>query len=89
MIKGPAGVEKFFAGLFGAGVTGHKLELIEANGEGSTVVAAAKWSAKGKDGASLGGIATHEFAARQMAASSSGCTPSTEAGELERPGSVR
>ena len=62
VIKGPAGVEKFFAGLFGAGVTGHKLELIEANGEGNTAVAAAKWSAKGKDGASLGGLATHEFA---------------------------
>jgi ketosteroid isomerase-like protein len=45
----------------GAGVTGHKLVLLEANGDGNTAVAAAKWSAKGKDGASLGGIATHEF----------------------------
>ena len=62
VIKGPAGVEKFFAGLFGAGVTGHKLELIEANGDAATAVAAAKWSAKGKDGASLGGVAAHEFA---------------------------
>jgi ketosteroid isomerase-like protein len=42
-------------------VTGHKLVLLEANGDGNTAVAAAKWSAKGKDGASLGGIATHEF----------------------------
>ena len=29
VIEGPAGVEKFFAGLLGNGVTGHKLELIE------------------------------------------------------------
>ena len=61
VIKGPAGVEKFFAGLFEAGVAGHKLELIEANGGGDVAVAAAKWSAKGKDGSSLGGVATHEF----------------------------
>jgi ketosteroid isomerase-like protein len=62
VIKGPAEIEKFWAGLFGAGVTGHKLELIEANGAADMAVAAARWSAKGKDGASLGGIATHEFA---------------------------
>ena len=62
VIKGPAEIEKFWAGLFGAGVTGHKLELIEANGDADMAVAAARWSAKGKDGASLGGIATHEFA---------------------------
>ena len=61
VLKGPAEIEKYFAGLFGAGVSGHKLVLLEANGDGNTAVAAAKWSAKGKDGASLGGIATHEF----------------------------
>jgi uncharacterized protein (TIGR02246 family) len=60
VIKGPAGVEKFFAGLFSNGVTGHKLELIEANGDEDTVIAAGKWSAKTKDG-SIGGIATHVF----------------------------
>lgn len=49
VIKGPAGVEKFFGGLFGMGVTGHKLELIEAQGDGNMMVGAAKWSAKGKD----------------------------------------
>ena len=32
VIEGPAGVEKFFAGLFEMGVTGHKLELIETHG---------------------------------------------------------
>ena len=61
VIEGPAGVEKFFAGLFEAGVTGHKLELIEANGDEQTAVGAAQWSAKGGDGSELGGIATHEF----------------------------
>ncbi len=60
VLKGPAAVEKFFAGLFAAGVTGHKLELIEANGTPDLVVAAAKWSARGKDGP-IGGVATHEF----------------------------
>ena len=62
VIKGPAEIEKFFAGLLGAGVTSHQLTLLEANGDDNTAVAAAKWSAKGKDGASIGGIATHEFA---------------------------
>lgn len=45
VLKGPAAVEKFFTGLFAAGVTGHKLELIEAHGTPDLVVAAAKWSA--------------------------------------------
>ena len=49
VIKGPAGVEKFFMGIFNMGVTGHKLELIEAHGEGDLVFGAAKWSANGKD----------------------------------------
>ena len=61
VIKGPAEIEKFFAGLFGAGITGHQLSLLEANGDDNMAVAAAKWSAKSKDGASIGGIATHEF----------------------------
>ena len=43
------------------GVTGHKLELIQANGNGNMAVAAAKWSAKGKEGSNIDGIATHEF----------------------------
>ena len=66
VIKGSAGMEKFFAGLFGMGVTGHKLELIDVREDGNLVVAAAKWSATGKDanGADQpwGGIATHVFA---------------------------
>lgn len=65
VLKGPAGVETFFAGLFAAGVTGHKLELVDLSGDDGTVVAAAKWSAQGKDAngapATFGGIATHAF----------------------------
>ncbi|MGD9509994.1 MAG: SgcJ/EcaC family oxidoreductase [Geminicoccaceae bacterium] len=66
VIEGPAGVEKFFAGLFGNGVTGHKLELIEVTGaDDEMVVAAAKWSASGKDASgaatTFGGVATHVF----------------------------
>lgn len=65
IIKGPSGVEEFFAGLFANGVTGHKLELIEAISEGDLVVSTAKWSAEGKDDAgapaTFSGIATHVF----------------------------
>ena len=53
-------MKKFFAGLFSAGVKGHKLELIDANGTPDLIVATAKWSAQGKDGP-VGGIAIHEF----------------------------
>lgn len=65
VIRGPAEVERFFAGLFANGVSGHKLELIDAQGNGDLVVGAAKWSAKvkGTDGTTqdINGIATHIF----------------------------
>jgi uncharacterized protein (TIGR02246 family) len=65
VMKGPAGVEKFFSGLFGMGATGHKLELIEARGDGNLLYGAAKWSANGKDASGKdqpwGGVATHVF----------------------------
>jgi uncharacterized protein (TIGR02246 family) len=65
VINGPSGVEKFFAGLFSMGVTGHKLDLIEARGEGDLIFGAAKWSAIGKDAEGAdqpwAGIATHIF----------------------------
>jgi uncharacterized protein (TIGR02246 family) len=65
VIRGPGGVEKFFSGLFGNGVTGHKLELIEARGEGKLLYGTAKWSATGKDAAGKdqpwAGVATHVF----------------------------
>lgn len=67
-IKGPAGVEKFFSGIFASGVTGHKLELIEAHGNGMLLFGAAKWSANGKDAGGKdepwGGLATHIFERR-------------------------
>lgn len=65
VIEGPDGVAEFFGGIFGMGVTGHKLELIEAIDHGDAVVAAARWSAAGKDAAGAdqpwGGVATHVF----------------------------
>ncbi|WP_207465658.1 YybH family protein [Paracoccus fontiphilus] len=65
VIKGPDGVEKFFGGLFDMGVTGHKLELIEAHGDDDMLVGTAKWSATGKDASGAeqpwGGVATHVF----------------------------
>jgi len=65
VIKGPEGVEKFFGGLFGMGVTGHKLELIEAQGDDKLLFGTAKWSANGKDAKGAdqpwAGIATHIF----------------------------
>ena len=65
VIKEPAGVEKFFAGIFAMGVTGHRLELIEAHGDGNLVFGAARWSANGKDGNGAdqpwAGTATHIF----------------------------
>jgi ketosteroid isomerase-like protein len=65
VIEGPAGVEKFFAGLFSAGVKDHKLEMIEARGNKKIVYGAAKWSATGKDDkgqpSKVGGTATHVF----------------------------
>lgn len=64
VLTGPAEIEEFFAGLFEAGVSGHRLEVIEAGGE-APLYAAANWSAeaKGEDGApqEIGGIATHVF----------------------------
>ena len=47
--KAQTGLQNLFSGLFEGGVSGHKLEMIEANGNGNIIYAAAKWSAKGKD----------------------------------------
>jgi uncharacterized protein (TIGR02246 family) len=49
VIEGPKGVAEFFKGLFKAGVHNHKLELIEAAGDGNLIYGAAKWSSTGKD----------------------------------------
>jgi ketosteroid isomerase-like protein len=65
VIEGPKGVAEFFGGLFKGGVHGHKLELIEADGNGNLVYGAAKWSATGKDDKGkkkeFSGVATHVF----------------------------
>jgi ketosteroid isomerase-like protein len=65
IIEGPKAVGEFFSGLFKGGVTGHKLEMIEADGDGKVVFGAAKWSAKGKDDKGqpkdFSGMATHVF----------------------------
>jgi uncharacterized protein (TIGR02246 family) len=65
VISGPEGVAGFFGSLFEMGVTGHKLELIDARQTGDAIVAAANWSATGKDadGADQpwGGLATTVF----------------------------
>jgi len=51
VIKGPDAVDKFIAGILGMGGKDHKLELIEASGDGNIVYATAKWTAAGKDAA--------------------------------------
>ena len=63
--SGPTEIEKFFAGLFANGVTGHKLEMIDAGGDDKVVFGTAKWSATGKDKegkpSPLSGLALHVF----------------------------
>ena len=65
VILGRDGIETFFAGLFASGVTGHALELIDTSGDNAIVIAAARWSAIGRDAsgkeARFSGIATHIF----------------------------
>jgi ketosteroid isomerase-like protein len=66
--KGRPSVEQLFDELFKAGVTGHTLELIEAEGDQRGIAAAAKWAAKKREGTgeqALSGIATHVFERRQ------------------------
>ncbi len=46
--SGPAEIEKFFAGLFANGVTGHKLEMVDAGGDDKIVFGTAKRSATGR-----------------------------------------
>ena len=65
VIQGPDGIKKFFSDLFAGGVTDHALDLMRTAGDGKIVIAAAKWSAAGKDAAGkatrFSGIATHVF----------------------------
>nr|WP_271500126.1 nuclear transport factor 2 family protein [Bradyrhizobium sp. CCBAU 11357] len=63
--SGPAEIEKFWAELFASGVTGHKLEMIDAGGDDKIVFGTAKWTATGKDKdgkpAPFSGLAMHVF----------------------------
>lgn len=61
VIEGQSGIQSFFDGLLKNGVTDHQLQVISVMEDGDEVVAASKWSAKGGDGSTLGGIATHVF----------------------------
>ncbi|MCC8941202.1 DUF4440 domain-containing protein [Bradyrhizobium sp. Arg68] len=65
VVSGTGEIEKFWAGLFAGGVTGHKLEMIDAGGDDKVVFGTAKWSATGKDKdgkpSPLSGLAMHVF----------------------------
>ncbi len=65
VLTGPDEIAGFFGQLFEMGVSGHELALIEARESGDAVVAAATWSADGKDAEGAdqawGGTATHVF----------------------------
>ena len=69
VIEGRRAIEEFWNGLFKAGVTGHGLELIAAQGDERGAVGAARWSARGKgdDGGeqTFGGSAVHVFERQQ------------------------
>jgi uncharacterized protein (TIGR02246 family) len=69
VIEGRQAIEEFWDGLLKAGVTGHRLELIAAEGDQRGAVGAARWSAKGKgrDGSeqAFGGSAVHVFERQQ------------------------
>ena len=63
--SGTAEIKRFFTSLFESGFTNHRLDLIEAGGDGKCVYGTARWSAAGKDADGspqfLGGFATHVF----------------------------
>ena len=65
VIQGPAEIARFFVGVFAAGITDHRFELITMEGDGAMLVAAARWFARGTDAqgaaTALDGIATHLF----------------------------
>jgi ketosteroid isomerase-like protein len=62
---GQAAIEKFYAGALANGITDHKLELLDAGGDGKIIYSTAHWSANGKDKdgkpATFSGFATYIF----------------------------
>jgi uncharacterized protein (TIGR02246 family) len=69
VIEGRGAIQKFWEGLFEAGVSRHKLELIAADGNERGAFGAARWSAtgKGNDGSeqTFSGSAVHVFERQQ------------------------
>jgi ketosteroid isomerase-like protein len=64
VIAGRANIQRFWRGVFDAGVRDHTLDLVTFRSDTRTIVTVAKWSAKGGDGSSFGGTATIVFARR-------------------------
>jgi ketosteroid isomerase-like protein len=60
-VKGRAAITRFFTDLLATGLFGHRLELIEANGDDRVVVAAARFSIQARNGPDLSGVVVHEF----------------------------
>ena len=62
---GQEAIEKFYAGALASGITGHKLEVIDAGGNDKIVYSTARWSAKGKDNngqvTTFSGLSTYVF----------------------------
>lgn len=60
---GPAEIQRFFAGVLAAGLSGHANEILAVGGDGRLIHSAARWTARGKgaDGAAtqLAGSALH------------------------------
>jgi ketosteroid isomerase-like protein len=69
VVEGQRAIEAFWDGLLRAGVTGHRLELIAAEGDQRGAVGAARWSARGKGGdggdQTFTGSAVHVFERQQ------------------------
>jgi ketosteroid isomerase-like protein len=65
MALGQASIEKFYTEALANGITDHKVEVMDAGGDGKIVYAVARWSAKGKDNdgklATFSGFATYVF----------------------------
>ena len=65
VVRGPAGIEQFFEGIFADGLTGHRFELLMTHVDSGSLVAAARWFVqfddKNNTSAASDGIATHLF----------------------------
>jgi ketosteroid isomerase-like protein len=66
---GQAAIEKFYAGALANGITDHKLQVLDAGGDGKIIYSTARWSANGKDKdgkpTTFSGFATYIFERQQ------------------------